>query len=111
MEISEEEAIQVYEEDVAELKELQVNTTQAVRSMEKEFANIKGNMVKCVVSVYLFVLFVHFSSHCLRFCFLYRRKSIRDSNNSKALTRCGLIQNVVSSESIMVSHCRCRLSD
>ena len=73
MEISEEEAIQVYEEDVAELKELQVNTTQAVRSMEKEFANIKGNMVKSVVSVYLFV---HFSSHCLRFCFLYRRKSI-----------------------------------
>ena len=108
MEISEEEAIQVYEEDVAELKELQVNTTQAVRSMEKEFANIKGNMVKSVVSVYLFV---HFSSHCLRFCFLYRRKSIRDSNNSKALTRCGLIQNVVSSESIMVSHCRGRLSD
>ena len=45
MEISEEEAIQVYEEDVAELKELQVNTTQAVRSMEKEFANIKGE--KC----------------------------------------------------------------
>ena len=97
MEISEEEAIQFYEEDVAELKELQVNTTQAVRSMEKEFANIKGNMVKCVVSVYLFV---HFSSHCLRFCFLYRRKSIRDSNNSKALTCCGLIQNVVSSENI-----------
>ena len=98
MEISEEEAIQVYEEDVAELKELQVNTTQAVRSMEKEFANIQGNMVKIVVSVYLFV---HFSSHCLRFCFLYRRKSIRDSNNLKALACCGLIQNVVSSESIM----------